>query len=79
MSDISSRLAKCFTLQFPGLAPEKAPAATTSTLAAWDSVAMAGLLAMIEEEFGIEVDFEELEQLSSFGGIERYVKEKLEA
>jgi acyl carrier protein len=77
MSDIASRLAKCFTLQFPGLAPEQAPAATTNTLAAWDSVAMAGLLAMIEEEFGIEVDFEELEEISSFAGIERYVEEKL--
>jgi len=32
---------------------------------------------MIEEEFGIEVDFEELEEISSFAGIERYVEEKL--
>jgi acyl carrier protein len=77
MSDVANRLAKCFTLQFPGLAPEKAPAATTSTLAAWDSVAMAGLLAMIEEEFGIEVDFEQLEEIDSFAGIERYVEERL--
>ena len=79
MSDITSRLAKCFTLQFPGMAPEQAPAATTDTLAVWDSVAMAGLMVMIEEEFEIEVDFEELEEIGSFAGIERYVQEKLGA
>jgi acyl carrier protein len=77
MSDISVRLTKCFTLQFPGLAPEAAPVAATNTLAAWDSVAMAGLLVMIEEEFGIEVDFEKLEEISSFAGIQQYVEEKL--
>jgi acyl carrier protein len=77
MSDTTNRLSKCFALQFPELPREKAPQATTDTLAAWDSVAMAGLLVLIEEEFGIEVNFEELEEINSFAGIERYVEEKV--
>ena len=73
MSPIATRLVKCFELVFPNLAPENIPAAATATVAEWDSTSAIMLLNVIEDEFGIEVDFDQLAELDSFSKIEQYL------
>ncbi len=69
MNDIETRLAQCFRVVFPALAPDAIAGATQDSVAEWDSVATVTLLTVIEEEFGVALDFEELEKLTSFRGV----------
>ena len=66
MNEIETRLVTCFTAVFPGLRPEDTPQASVDTVRSWDSLATAQLLTTVEEEFGIEVDADALDQMCSF-------------
>ena len=65
MDETKERLARCFRVVFPALTgpPE---AATQETVPEWDSVASITLMNVIEEEFGIQMDFEAVADLTSF-------------
>jgi len=64
--DTRSRLIECFAVVFPELSEEEIPRASVTSVANWDSVASVTLMSVIEEEFGVELDAEGLEQLVSF-------------
>ena len=66
MTETERRLTTCFSLVFPDLTPEEIPRATMTSVGGWDSVASINLVAVIEEEFGIEVDLEQLGEMASF-------------
>jgi acyl carrier protein len=74
VSDIESRLNRCFAAVFPGLTPEKIPNASVDTVEKWDSVAGITLVTTIEEEFGIDFDPDALEHLVSYRLILDYLK-----
>ena len=61
---------------FPGVPREELTRASTSSLAAWDSVAQITLISSIAEEFGLEFDLEEFEELVSFPLIVDYLESK---
>ena len=69
MSDIQSRLIRCFAAVFKGLPKGEIPAASIDSVEAWDSTAEVTLLAIVEEEFGVQFDPEEIEYLNSFKSI----------
>jgi acyl carrier protein len=69
MNDLDQRLITCFTAVFPDLSPDQIRAATQDTVAAWDSVAYINLMSLIESEFGLVLEYEEIEKLSSFAQI----------
>lgn len=64
--DTRARLIKCFAVVFPELSEEEIPRASATSVADWDSVASVTLMSVIEEEFGVELDADSLEQLVSF-------------
>jgi len=66
MSDVRERLVSCFLTVFPALTPEQVAEASPMTVAAWDSITTLTLLTVLEEEFGVAVDFERAEELASF-------------
>lgn len=66
MDDVSLRLAKCFQVVFPGLPESKIAAASQQTVESWDSIATITLGNVVEEEFGVEMDFDSLPELNSF-------------
>ncbi|HEX3355029.1 MAG: acyl carrier protein [Terriglobales bacterium] len=74
MDDNQERLARCFLAVFPRLAKADVLQASQTSVSGWDSVATVTLLTTVEEEFGIQVDLENLDQLTSFDSILRYVK-----
>ncbi len=76
MSDTRQRLISCFQIVFPALTSAEIPAATTASVAAWDSVAGAMLLTVIEEEFGVQVAPDDFTHFSSFHSILDYLQKK---
>ena len=79
MSDVRTRLTACFAAVFPGLPPERVRTASVESVPEWDSVMAVNLVAVVEEEFGVRVDPQDLERLVSFPEIERYLEVKLGA
>jgi acyl carrier protein len=76
MDEISQRVANCFSNVFPGLSPDELARASTASLAAWDSAAHVTLLFAIEEEFGLELELSDFEELISYALILSFVEEK---
>jgi acyl carrier protein len=66
MDDKQIRLIRCFSAVFPSLSKEQVLHASTTSVKEWDSVASVTLFAMIEEEYGIEMDIQDLAEMVSF-------------
>lgn len=73
MNNISERVANCFLNVFPDVPPGEIPQASTASLAAWDSVAHITLLSAVAEEFGLELEPDDFEELTSYDRIVEYV------
>jgi acyl carrier protein len=76
MASVESRLSACLAAVFPLLSPPEIVGASMSSVAAWDSVATATLMALLEEEFGIQVAPEDLNRMVSYGEIAAYLRSK---
>jgi acyl carrier protein len=79
MDESRARLIKCFELDFPDLPADAVPSASQSTLPEWDSVAAITMMNVIEDEFGIEMDLEEVAGFDSFERIHDYVAGRVSA
>lgn len=77
MGDRQIRLTKCFLAVFPELSPEEVVTAAPNSVKTWDSVATLTLLTVIEEEFGIEIDFTDLLETLSYEQIDAYLQERI--
>jgi acyl carrier protein len=74
MTNTDQRLANCFANAFPDIQPDEIPRASAASFAAWDSAAHVTLLAAISEEFGVEFELDEFEELVSFALIADYLE-----
>jgi acyl carrier protein len=74
MHDIPSRLATCFRTVFPDLPDSDIPSATQQSVSSWDSVGAITLANVIEEEFQIEIDFDDMADLDSYSSILNYLQ-----
>ena len=79
MDETRKRLETCFQLIFPDLPTEAVTKASQQSVAAWDSVAAITLMNVIEEEFGLEMDLDELADLDSFEKVFSYLQNRLQA
>jgi hypothetical protein len=73
MNDLRQRLAQCFLLVFPDLEASLVYSASSSSVAAWDSMAAIILANVIEEEFRVKLDYDVLPELVSFDLILDYL------
>ena len=73
MSDVRERLMRAFHTVFPGVPLASVPELSVANTASWDSLNSLNLQQLIDEEFGIQIDFEELEVLNSFDALEQYL------
>lgn len=69
MDETRARLLRCFAAVFPGLSETQLAEAALGTLEAWDSVATITLLSLVEEEFGVSFEPEDLARQTSFARI----------
>jgi acyl carrier protein len=75
MDETEQRLRACFSAVLPELTPEEITQATASSVAGWDSVAMVTLLAVVEEEFGLDLADENPARFDSYKSILAYLQE----
>jgi len=62
-------LIKCFAAVFPELSTEEIVKANSDGTNNWDSLSQVTLLAVVQEEFGIDFDVDNMEGRMSFEGI----------
>jgi len=79
MDETRQRLTNCFQVVFPALPQEQIERASTGTVAEWDSVAAITLMNVLEEEFGLEMDLDDLADLDSFDKVLAYLQKRLQA
>jgi acyl carrier protein len=77
MNEIRPRLVKCFQTVFPGLPEAEVPAASQASVSAWDSVAAITLANVVEDEFGIQMDYDMLPDLDSFDRVFEYLQKEV--
>ena len=75
MDNVTDRLTKCFLTVFPGLDKSQVQSASAETVSDWDSIAQVNLLSVIGEEFGLDIDFEEFEDATSFEKLRDHLRE----
>lgn len=78
MDETTQRLTKCFQVVFPDLPEDAVRGASTATVAAWDSVAAITLMNVVEDEFSIEMDLDDLANLDSFEKLHSYLQKRLQ-
>jgi acyl carrier protein len=69
------RLAGCFLAVFPELSLDRITEASSMSVQNWDSVAGVTLLSVVEEEFGITIEDDDLARFSSFDGFLDYLQQ----
>jgi len=74
MSEYDQRLMRCFSAVFPGLTSEEIRAISAESSGAWDSLSTVTLAALVQEEFGVDIDPEVLPQLDSFAAFQAYLR-----
>jgi acyl carrier protein len=78
MDETRQRLTNCFQVVFPDLPQEALASASTATVPAWDSIAAITLMNVIEEEFGFQMDLDDLADLDSFAKVYSYLQKRLQ-
>jgi acyl carrier protein len=73
VTETRERLARCFSSVFPNLTAEQILEANVVTLGELDSWASVTLLSVIDEEFGVSLEPEQLWELGTFPAIEEYL------
>jgi acyl carrier protein len=73
MHNQEQHLIRCFASIFPGLTEEEIPNASIDSVGIWDSLSTVTLAAVIQEEFGLEIDPEILPHMDSFRAFRDYL------
>ena len=73
MDETTGRLSKCFATVFPELQPAEILKASSDSVGRWDSLSHLTLLAVIGEEFGLELELEDFQEKTSFESIRSYL------
>jgi acyl carrier protein len=78
MDDVRERLSDCFRVVFPELPQERIANASPETVAEWDSVAALTLMSVVEEEFALQIDLDDLADMASFESFYSYLQRRLQ-
>lgn len=76
MPMIETKLLECFQAVFPSMPEAKLRAAVMADLAQWDSLATITLATVVQETFALEIEPEDLPQLTSFQSIAEYLRRR---
>ena len=74
MDNLEQRLVTCFSSVFPDLSEEQIRNASLDSVTEWNSLAAVTLVALLQEEFGVQVNLADLPSLVSFSAVQNYVR-----
>jgi acyl carrier protein len=74
MDETEARLVRCFSSVFPEMTAEQIRSASVESVPAWDSLAAVTLVAVLQEEFGLQISLMDLPELVSFVAVQNYVR-----
>lgn len=74
MSELETRLLRCFASVFPALSREELRTVNAESTGILDSLSMVTLVAVIQEEFNVEIAPEIICQLTSFDAFRDYLR-----
>ena len=75
MDNFENRLVRCFSSVFPDLTDEQIRHASVDSVAEWNSLAAITLVALLQEEFALQVSLADLPNLVSFSAVQTYVRQ----
>ena len=70
------RLMRCFLLAFPGATREEIQSAGFDDMPGWDSLRGVTLLAVLDEEFGLQIDLQELLDFGTFDAVKQHLLQR---
>jgi acyl carrier protein len=76
VNDDDNRLMRCFASALPGATRDEIRTAKFESMAGWDSLRGVTLLAVLDEEFGVQIDLQELLELETFDSVKRYLLQR---
>lgn len=71
-------LVRCFEMVFPDLSESEILNSSQDSVQAWDSVATITLVNVIEDELHVELDLDDIADLTSFDRVLKYIESKSE-
>lgn len=77
MNNLEERLISVFRNTFPDVPEDRLTSVTQENTQSWDSVAAITLMNLVEEEFEMQLDFDDLADLTSFARVRDYLAAKL--
>jgi acyl carrier protein len=70
-------LMRCFKSVFPSATGDEIRTAKTfDAIPGWDSLRMVNLLAVLDDEFGLQLDLPELLELEPFDAVKRHLSQR---
>lgn len=76
MPDLGARLLRCFSSVFADLSADEIRAASVESLGAWDSLSAVTLIAVLQQEFGLQIALADYPKLKSFQAVEAYIRSR---
>ena len=74
MDEGSVALRRCFAAVFPELPDDEIPGASVDSVPEWDSLASLTLIALLEEEFRVQISELDLPELRSYADVRDYLR-----
>jgi acyl carrier protein len=74
MDNLDNRLVRCFSSVFPDLNEDQIRMASVDSVPTWHSLASVTLIAVLQEEFSLQVNLADLPNLISFSAVQNYVR-----
>jgi acyl carrier protein len=76
VADLDDRLVRCISSAFPGLTDREIRTVDVERLADVDSLAAVTLVALIDQEFGVNLDLEDLLKCGNFAELCQYLHDQ---
>lgn len=73
---MEDQLVRCFSSVFPAASRDEIITRPFDAMPGWDSLRGVTLLAVLDEQFGVQMDLSELLELGTFDALEKLLSQK---
>jgi len=73
---MEDRLMRCFSSVFPAASRDEISSQSLEEITGWDSLRVVTLLAVLDEQFGVQMEVPDLLELGTFSAIKEFVLQR---